>query len=73
MAFHGSGFLATLHLTFIKNLTNETRLLLSFSVIFWFKEIKGLRKTKSRFGVNHVGGKWAGARQLFKVLCPVAG
>lgn len=49
MAFHGSGFLATLYLAFIKNLTNETRLLLSFSVIIWFKEIKDRRKTKSRF------------------------
>lgn len=54
--FHGSGFLAAIHLTFIKNLTDETRLLLSFSVIIWFKEIKGLRKTKSRSWAKPRGG-----------------
>lgn len=57
MAFNGSGFLATLYLTFIENLTNETRLLLSFSVIFWFKEIKSLRKAKSRFWGKPCGWK----------------
>lgn len=68
--FHGSGFLAALHLTFIKNLTDETRLLLSFSVIIWFKEIKGLSKTKSRSWGKPRGGTPGGFEAVFPSAMP---
>lgn len=68
-AFHGSGVLATFHLSFIENLTNETRLLPSSSVIIWFKQIKGLRKVKPRFWGKPPGWKTGLAQGSFPKCC----
>lgn len=69
-AFHGFGFLPTLHLGFIENLTHETRLLPSSAVIIWFKRITGLKKAKFRFGLNHLVGKLGWYKAAFQGAVP---
>lgn len=69
-AFHGFGFLPTLHLGFIENLTHETRLLPSSAVIIWFKRITGLKKAKFRFGLNHLVGKLGWYKAVFQEAVP---
>lgn len=69
-AFHGFGFLPTLHLGFIENLTHETRLLPSSAVIIWFKRITDLKKAKFRFGLNHLVGKVGWYKAVFQEAVP---